>query len=172
MNSSKTKKIVIVALFTALVAVATMAVKIPTINGYIHLGDTLVYLCGIFLGPVYGAIAAGMGSFLADMLSGYAIWAIPSMLIKALDAFVFGLIFKKVILSNIKMKSLLLRYIIALLIGGSIMVGGYFITSIVIYSYAGALAAIIPNAVQAIGGGIIAYPILLALRKQKSINKF
>ncbi len=124
MNSSKTKKIVIVALFTALVAVATMAVKIPTINGYIHLGDTLVYLCGIFLGPVYGAIAAGMGSFLADMLSGYAIWAIPSFLIKALDAFVFGLIFKKVILNNIKMKSLLIRYVIALAIGGSIMVGG------------------------------------------------
>ncbi|MEA1975486.1 MAG: ECF transporter S component [Bacillota bacterium] len=172
MSNSKTRKIVIVALFTALVAVATMAIKIPTINGYIHLGDTMVYLCGIFLGPIYGPIAAGVGSFLADILSGYAIWSMPSLLIKALDALVFGLIFKKVIFENVTAESLVVKYVLSLLIGGSIMVAGYFVTSVVIYSYAGALSSVIPNIVQAIGGGIIAYPIFIALKNQKIINKF
>ena len=171
MNNNKTKRLVIVALFTALVAVATMAIKVPTINGYIHLGDTMVYLCGIFLGPIYGAIAAGIGSFLADMLSGYMVWAVPSLLIKALDALAFGLIFKSIVLNDVKGVSLLSRYAFALIIGGSIMVGGYFITGTILYSFAGAIGSVIPNIVQAIGGGIIAYPILLALKKQKNINK-
>jgi len=171
MENSKTKKIVIVSLFTALVAVATMAIKIPTINGYIHLGDTLVYLSGIFLGPVYGPIAAGFGSFLADLLSGYAVWALPSLLIKGLDALVFALVFKGVKNVSGTSKSLVSKYVLALFIGGSIMVGGYFLTSVVLYSYAGAIGSVIPNIIQAVGGGIIAYPIMLALFKQKSIQK-
>lgn len=171
MNSKKTKKIVLVSLFTALVCVATMAIKIPTVNGYIHLGDTLVYLSGIFLGPIFGPIAAGFGSFLADMLSGYPAWALPSLIIKALDALVFGILFKRVVYTNEGMTSLLSKYIVALLLGGSIMVGGYFVTGVILYSYSGALASIIPNVVQALGGGIIGYPIFIALSKQKSIQK-
>jgi uncharacterized membrane protein len=171
MDNSKTKKIVIVSLFTALVTVATIAIKIPTINGYIHLGDTLVYLSGIFLGPVYGPIAAGFGSFLADILAGYPMWALPSLLIKGLDALVFAIIFKKVKSVSKSSKTLISRYLIALLIGGSIMVSGYFVTSVVLYSYAGAIGSVVPNIVQAVGGGIIAYPIMIALFKQKSIQK-
>lgn len=173
MENSKSKKLVIVSLFTALVAVATMAFKIPTLatNGYIHLGDTLVYLSGIFLGPVYGPIAAGFGSFLADILSGYAVWALPSLLIKGLDALVFALIFRGVKNVSGSSKTLISKFLLALLIGGSIMVGGYFVTSVILYSYAGAVGSIVPNIIQAVGGGIIAYPIMIALFKQKSIQK-
>lgn len=171
MENSKTKKIVIVSLFTALVTVATIAIKIPTINGYIHLGDTLVYLSGVFLGPVYGPIAAGFGSFLADILAGYPMWALPSLLIKGLDALVFAIIFKKVKTVSKSSKTLISRYLLALLIGGTIMVSGYFVTSVVLYSYAGAIGSVVPNIVQAVGGGIIAYPIMIALFKQKSIQK-
>jgi uncharacterized membrane protein len=171
MENSKTKKIVIVSLFTALVAVATIAIKIPTPNGYIHLGDTLVYLSGIFLGPVYGPIAAGGGSFVSYILGGYPVWALPSLLIKSLDALVFAIVFKNVKSVSGSSKSLIRKYILALMIGGSIMVGGYFATSVVLYSYAGALGSIGPNIIQAVGGGIIAYPIMIALFKQKSIQK-
>jgi len=171
MKNSKTKRIVIVSLFTALVAVATIAIKIPTINGYIHLGDTLVYLSGIFLGPIYGPIAAGFGSFMADILAGYPLWALPSFLIKGLDALVFALVFRNVKGASLNSKSIIAKYLVALLIGGSIMVSGYFVTSIVVYSYAGAIASIIPNTIQAIGGGIIAYPIMGALFKQKFIQR-
>ena len=63
MNHS-TKKIILAALFAALVCVATMSIRIPTIGtgGYIHPGDAIVILCGVILGPVWGFLAAGIGS--------------------------------------------------------------------------------------------------------------
>ncbi len=47
-----TKKMVTAALLAAFTCIATMIIKIPTPTfGYIHLGDGLVLLCGIILGP-------------------------------------------------------------------------------------------------------------------------
>ena len=58
-----TKKQVFTALLCALTCIATMIIKIPTPGmGYIHPGDALVLLCGFLLGPVPGALAAGIGS--------------------------------------------------------------------------------------------------------------
>ena len=59
---SNLKKLVTAALFAALACVATMSIRIPTpgTNGYIHPGDALVILAGVFLGPAWGLLAAGM----------------------------------------------------------------------------------------------------------------
>ena len=66
-----TKKMVTAALLAAFTCIATMIIKIPTPTfGYIHLGDGLVLLCGIILGPGIGALAAGIGSMFADIFSG------------------------------------------------------------------------------------------------------
>lgn len=83
-----TKKLVIGALMAALTCIATMIIKIPTPTlGYIHLGDGLVLLCGIVLGPLGGALSAGIGSMFADIFSGYASWAPATLIIKALTCF-------------------------------------------------------------------------------------
>ena len=37
-----------------------------------------------FFGPVVGALAGGIGSAMADILTGYAIWALPTLLIKTI----------------------------------------------------------------------------------------
>ena len=87
-----TKKLVIAALMAAFTCVATMIIKFQTPTfGYIHLGDGLVLLCGIVLGPVTGGLAAGIGSMFADIFSGYITWAPATLIIKALTAFVAGL---------------------------------------------------------------------------------
>ena len=79
-----TKKMVTAALLAAFTCIATMIIKIPTPTfGYIHLGDGLVLLCGIILGPGIGALAAGIGSMFADILSGYMTWAPATLIIKA-----------------------------------------------------------------------------------------
>lgn len=80
------------ALMTAFVFITTSVIKIPIpfTNGYIHAGDTAIFLGGILLGPVHGAIAAGIGSAMADLLGGYAHWAIPTLLIKGLMGFIIG----------------------------------------------------------------------------------
>ena len=63
------------ALLAALTAVATMIIRIPTpTQGYIHLGDGMVLICGILLGPGLGALAAGIGSMMADLIGGYMAW--------------------------------------------------------------------------------------------------
>ena len=53
MERLSTKKLVMCALFAALACVATMSIRIPTpaTGGYIHPGDAVVILCGIFMGP-------------------------------------------------------------------------------------------------------------------------
>ena len=91
------KKVSYTGVMTALVFVGTFIITIPIPfgNGYIHLGDGFVFLAGIFLGPIYGALAAGLGSALADLQAGYAIWAFPTFLIKALMAFTIGYIMKE-----------------------------------------------------------------------------
>mgnify|MGYP001774926226 FL=1 len=74
MKDSTLKKLVFAALFAALSCVATMVIKIPTpTGGYIHAGDAVVLLSAFLLGPWWGAAAAGLGSCLADILSGYAL---------------------------------------------------------------------------------------------------
>ena len=61
--TEKTKKLVLAALMCALTCVATMVIRIPTPTmGYIHPGDALVLLCAFLLGPVPGALAAGICS--------------------------------------------------------------------------------------------------------------
>ena len=78
-----TQKIVFASLFAALVCVATMIIKIPTpLKGYINLGDCVVLLCGSILSPAYAFLSAGIGSALADVLSGYLVYAPATFIIK------------------------------------------------------------------------------------------
>lgn len=127
-TSKTTKKLIIAALMAAFTCIATMIIKLPTPTfGYIHLGDGLVLLCGIVLGPLTGALSAGIGSMFADIFSGYISWAPATFLIKALTAGIGGLLFR---LLKTKIKSTYARsagIIISGLIGEAIMVVGYFL---------------------------------------------
>lgn len=80
---------------TALVFLATSVIKIPTVNGYIHLGDGFIFLSVLFLGPVYGAFASGIGSMLSDLLSPYAHWALSTFIIKSLMALIMGFVIQQ-----------------------------------------------------------------------------
>ena len=72
MTGKNIRKLVLAALLAALTAVATMIIRIPTpTQGYIHLGDGMVLICGILLGPGLGALAAGIGSMMADLIGGW-----------------------------------------------------------------------------------------------------
>lgn len=73
------------ALMIALVFVTTFSIKIPIpfTQGYIHAGDSMIFVAAILLGWKYGALAGGVGSALADVLGGFANWALPTLIIKA-----------------------------------------------------------------------------------------
>ena len=83
----KTKKLIFAALFAALTCVATMIIKVPTPTmGYIHPGDSIVLLSGFLLGPLYGGLAAGIGSMFSDLFGGYFSYAPATFVIKMLTA--------------------------------------------------------------------------------------
>ena len=62
----------VTAVLMALTCVATMVVQIPIPLGYAHLGDSVILISAYFFGPVVGALAGGIGSAMADILTGYA----------------------------------------------------------------------------------------------------
>lgn len=128
MNTNTTKKWVIAALFAALTCICTMTIKIPTpTGGYIHPGDGMVLLCGIVLGPAMGALAAGIGSMLSDLFSGYLVWVPATFVIKALTAMIAGILFHKSrrLLTGQKAASTI-RVILGGIAGEAVMVLGYF----------------------------------------------
>ena len=82
---TKTQKIVMASLLAALCCVATMIIKIPSpLKGYLNIGDCIVLLSGWILSPLYGFLAAGLGSALADVFSGYVTYAPATFIIKGL----------------------------------------------------------------------------------------
>ena len=96
MTGKNIRKLVLAALLAALTAVATMIIRIPTpTQGYIHLGDGMVLICGILLGPGLGALAAGIGSMMADLIGGYMAWVPGTFAIKALTALLGGWLYHR-----------------------------------------------------------------------------
>lgn len=91
--NERLRKIVLAAVFAALTCVATMLIQIPTLTkGYVNLGDCFVILAGWICGAPWGAAAAGIGSALADIISGYAVYAPGTFAIKALMAVIAALV--------------------------------------------------------------------------------
>lgn len=85
------KELSLTAFFIALVFVMTFFPKIPIPLGYAHLGNAAVFLGVVMIGGRNGAIAGSLGSALADLIGGFALWILPTLLIK----FVMALIFAK-----------------------------------------------------------------------------
>lgn len=113
--------IVMIALLTAMTTVATLAIQIPVGIGYVNFGDAVVMVSAVVLGPLGAMAAGGLGSALADVFTGYLVYAPFTLVIKALEGLVVGLIFKSVL----KNKSCYLRAILAFLTGAAIVVAGY-----------------------------------------------
>ena len=87
MRKDPVLRLVMTAVLAALCCGATLVIQIPSpMNGYVNLGDGVVLLCGWLLGPGYGFAAAGLGSALADLISGYGVYVPATFIIKGLMA--------------------------------------------------------------------------------------
>ena len=153
MKHTSTKKTVLIALFAALTAAATMFVRIPLPLGYLHLGDAFVLLSAFFLPPLSAALAAGIGSALADLF-GYPIYAPGTLLIKAAMALTAGLIHA---LLFRKTRRTSLSQLCAGMAGTCLMALGYFGYEIILFGSATAAAANLPwSLVQGVSGTVLA----------------
>jgi uncharacterized membrane protein len=162
-----TQKIVLSALLAALVCVATMLITIPSpLNGYLNLGDGIVLLAAWLLPLPFGALAAGLGSGLADLLSGYSVYAPATFVIKALMALVAYGVCRLLVK---KMNSIVAR-IIGGVLAELVMVLGYFLFEGILYGFAPSLVNIPANAVQGVAGIVIGVLLITLLEKQTVIK--
>lgn len=163
MMKSKTQKTVTAAMLAALACIATMIIKIPSpLKGYINLGDCIVLLTGWLSMPGYGFMAAGIGSALADVLSGYAVYAPATFLIKGIMAVAAYYIFKFL---NGKIGKRTSR-IISGIISEIIMILGYFVFEGFMYGFVPSAVNIPSNAVQGVAGLILGVILTEILEKK------
>lgn len=178
MKNVSLRKIVFAALMAALTTVATMIIRIPTpTQGYIHLGDGMVLLCGVLLGPGMGALAAGIGSMLSDLFAGYMSYVPGTFVIKALTALVGGWLYCRLTSGSTKCPTPV-RVALAGIPAEAVMVIGYFLyemgMEIAMGSNAAAAATAVVvgvpmNIVQGVAGVIVCAVLLPVLSLHKGI---
>ena len=162
--NKKTKEIVMAALIAAITCIATMVIKVPSpLKGYLNLGDGFVLLAGWMLSPTYGFLAAGLGSALADIFSGYLIYAPATFIIKGLMAliafYMVRILFKKI--GDLSSK----------IIGGTVaeifMVMGYFVFEGFLYGFIPSIVNIPANGIQGVAGLIIGIVLIKIFERHK-----
>ncbi len=167
MKNRKLKLTIISALFAALVCVATMVVKIPTpLNGYINLGDCVILVAAFTLPCGYGFLAAGIGSCLADILSGYTAYAPATFVIKGFMVLVVCLVTKL-----LKVNKPNFVKVVSGVLAELTMVLGYYIFEGFMYGFVPSLANIPMNLIQGVAGLVLAVVLIKVLEKQKLIEK-
>lgn len=151
---------VMTALFAAVITVVTAyLLHIPFGNGYFHIGDAFIFIAASMLPTPYAIGAAAVGAGLADILSGGAIWAPASIIIKSMIVLCFTGKDKKLINK---------RNILALLGAAVITCGGYYVYEGLLYhNWAAAVPGIVMNFLQVLISAIIFVVLGLALDSLK-----
>ncbi len=161
---TNTQKLVTTAMFAALACVATMIIKIPSpLKGYLNLGDGIVLISGWMLSPMYGFLAAGLGSAMADVILGYTVYAPVTFVIKGLMAVITCFIFKGMSSKFGNMASKIIGGVLAEVI----MVVGYYVFEGFIYGFIPSVANIAANAVQGAVGLIVGLILIKIFEKTK-----
>lgn len=169
MKNQKLRKTVFAALFAAIICVATIVVRIPSpaTNGFFNLGDCFVIIAGQLLGVGFGALAAGIGSCLADVFAGYVSFAPGTFVIKAVMGAVVALIYK-----TLAKKNAFAASIVSAIVSEVIMVLGYFGYEGLILKFGlGAVGSIPANIAQGVVAIVLSVAVSAALKKAKLIEK-
>lgn len=171
---NKVFKLVLTALFAALVCVATLLVRIPVpaTGGYANLGDGVILAAAFMIHPLYAALAAGVGSMMADLLAGYMQFAVGTFIIKGLMAVIAGCFFHRMKRER-QGKARFFTMVMGAVFAEVWMVMGYFAFEAVFLGFGMGAAASIPgNAGQGIIGmavGCTVTPILLRNSEVKNM---
>jgi uncharacterized membrane protein len=166
------------ATFIALVFVATYPFSslfpVPSTQGYYDPGDIMIFVAALTFGPIVGGISGGLGSALSDALGGFGTFAPFTLIIKGLEGYMVALVVRR----GLSRKTLLLAW----LIGGLILVGGYFLSETYFIAwifgaspYTGVAAALgeLPiNILQAVGAGLVGIPASSILRSALSSSAY
>lgn len=157
------------AILAALIFAATyFAIPIPGGQGFVNLGDGFILVAAVWLGPLWGGIAAAVGAGLTDLILGYLYYAPATFVIKWLMVVAMCFVFKG--LSKTKLH-FSFCFILSSLVAELIMVAGYFMCEIFLYSLGVALFDTIANAFQGVFGIAVGLVLYSTLNKTHFITK-
>lgn len=166
-NSKKTKLVVLSALLAALVFLTTayiLHIPVGGNGGYVHVGDAFIYLAAVLLPTPYAMAAAAIGAGLADVATGAAIWAIPTIIIKPILVLFF---------TNKSEKIVNTRNVIGTILAGITGTILYMIAEgIMIGSMKAAFVMNLIGLVQPLGSAIVFVLVGFAFDKAKIKNKY
>lgn len=158
--SDKSRNMTMAAMFAALIALTILYlfhIPVGSNGGYVHFGDAFIYLAGCFLPMPYACAAAAIGGGIADLMSGAAVWMIPTMIIKPLMAMCF---------TNKGEKIFNTRNVIGVFLGGLINMVGYYVAEcLMVGNWTSPLVGILPGLVQPGGSAILFLVMALAIDK-------
>lgn len=162
MRELEIRQIVLTGVMIALVAVFTLAVRVPfaLTRGYFNFSDVGVFLAGFAFGPWVGLIAGGVGTALADVVGGYPMYAPLTLVAHGLEGLVAGALARR--------GQTIWRMILGWALGAAVMLAGYFLGEAFVFRMGVAAAAtemVTINLPQVVVGGIVAVPLVLALRR-------
>lgn len=166
-------KLCISGMFAALICVATMIIRIPSpLGGYVNFGDCFILIAAWVLGPVYGFAAGGIGSAMADLLSGYVHYVPGTFVIKGLIAVAAALIVRVFMKKNEKLR--FPGFIVGGITGEIIMAGGYYLYAATALGkgFEAALDSVPGNIVQGAFGVVLGVVLAQLIAKTHVLKKF
>ncbi len=162
---TSTKELTKVGLMAALICIATFSIKVPSIYGYSHMGDVMIFLAVLILGYRKAAFAGGIGAAMADLLGGYALWVLPTFFIKFIMAIIMGLVIEK---AFPKLKG---GWILGAIIGGISQIVLYTLAKVFLIDKAYAISSLIPLTIQTITGIVLSVVVVGAFSSTKALQK-
>ncbi len=155
MRKKNTQNLALSSIFIAAITALTMVhLPLPSEAGYVHIGDSMIYLAVSFLPGPYAIISAAIGGALADMVFGFFNWMPFTFVIKAANAIPFVLCFNY--LKKNSEKIITIPSIMMSIVSGIITIVLYFFASWVVYGNPATAWLDVPGSVvQAVGSSVI-----------------
>jgi uncharacterized membrane protein len=158
-------RIATLSVLTAATAFFTFAVRIPIAptRGYLNLGDVVIYFAAFTFGPFTALFAGGLGTALADIISGYSQWAPISLVVHGLQGLAAGFVAGSA--AATAASRLKLRWLGAACAGTLVMCSGYLGGGAIMVGFGAALVELPGNIIQNLAGVLGAIPLTLAVRR-------
>jgi energy-coupling factor transport system substrate-specific component len=162
MRDNEIRRIVLMGVMIALVAVFTLAIRVPfaPTRGYFNFSDVAVFLAGFAFGPWIGLVAGGVGTAMADLIGGYTLYAPLTFLAHGLEGLLAGAIAGR--------HQRVWRMALGWAAGATVMLAVYFLGEAFVFGMGigpAATEAVTVNLPQVTAGGIVSVPLVLALRR-------
>lgn len=172
-----TKQLTTIAMFVALVTVATVVIAIPApAGGFLNVGDTVVLIAAACLGPIGGMVAGGLGSCIADLILGYGMYAPFTLVIKGLEGLICGgliLLYDRTLGKRFKNYiAQVIAGVISMIIAALTMSSLYCIADGILYGWGAAIVNAPVNLLQGAIGIVAGSIIVYALNLPKLAKRF